>query len=549
MSDIWEEINKKRRKQEEYLAQKLASSLGVPYFSFQIIKPHPSALELLPKELAEKSKTIPFKLEGKKIILTTVDPYNDDFKSVVKDFENKGYKVVWGIISNSSFLEGLDEYQIIKLRKLKIERSLEINPEILKKFEEEITRKEMLQNFCQELLKDNPFFILDVIIAGALKFEASDIHFEPYEKEIKIRYRLDGILYDVLSIPIDIYDMIKNRLKIISGMLLNVTDKPQDGRFSVNYKGENIDFRVSLVPSIYNESFVIRILIFSKIIRGLEDLGLRKDDYKILLNVIFQPNGLILNTGPTGSGKTTTLYAILLKIKKPDIKIITIENPVEYKIEGITQVEIDERKKITFSDALKSFLRHDPDVILVGEIRDPETAKTAIQASLTGHLVLSTLHTNDSLGAIPRLISLKVDPKLIPSALRLIIAQRLVRKICPYCKEIYEPDEETKNKIKNELKEIPQRVDVSKINFQKITLAKGKGCSFCFNTGYKGRIGIFELLLVDERLEEIIYKNPSESEIKELVKDNFVSLRQDGLLKALTHLTTLEEVERITGIF
>jgi type II secretory ATPase GspE/PulE/Tfp pilus assembly ATPase PilB-like protein len=388
---------------------------------------------------------------------------------------------------------------------------------------------------------------LDTIIAGGLKFDASDIHFEPYEDKVIVRYRLDGLLYDVISLDKENYEIIKNRIKIISGMMLNITDKPQDGSFSVNFEKNKIDFRVSSLPTGYGEAFVIRILNFSKITKSLEDLGLREDDYEILNKIIFLPNGMILNTGPTGSGKTTTLYSILMKLKRPEVKIITIENPIEYRIEGITQVEIDEKKNLTFASALKAFLRHDPDVILVGEIRDKETANTAIQASLTGHLVLSTLHTNSSLGAIPRLISLEVDPKLIPSALRLVIAQRLVRKICENCKEEYEPDEKTKEKIKKELQNLPSRVNKD-FDLDNFKLAKGLGCNLCFNTGYKGRIGIFELFVLEEKLQPLILKNPTEEEIYLEIKDNFVSMKQDGLIKALRKVTTLEEVERVTGI-
>jgi type II secretory ATPase GspE/PulE/Tfp pilus assembly ATPase PilB-like protein len=329
--------------------------------------------------------------------------------------------------------------------------------------------------------------------------------------------------------------------------MLNITDKPQDGSFSVNFEKNKIDFRVSSLPTGYGEAFVIRILNFSKITKSLEDLELREDDYEILNKIIFLPNGMILNTGPTGSGKTTTLYSILMKLKRPEVKIITIENPIEYRIEGITQVEIDEKKNLTFASALKAFLRHDPDVILVGEIRDKETANTAIQASLTGHLVLSTLHTNSSLGAIPRLISLEVDPKLIPSALRLVIAQRLVRKICENCKEEYDPDEKTKEKIKKELQNLPSRVNKD-FDLDNFKLAKGLGCNACFNTGYKGRIGIFELFVLEEKLQPLILKNPTEEEIYLEIKDNFVSMKQDGLIKALRKVTTLEEVERVTGI-
>ncbi len=543
----WEEIKRKKREQEEYLAQVLASKLGVPYFNLSLLKPKPTALEIISKEEAEKFKLIPLEDDGRKIIIGIVDPLLPGLKDFIETLKQKRKEVIWGIISNSSFFEALDEYSLIRLKRLKISKSLDLNQEVIEKVNREITRKELLQNFCQELLKENPFFVLDTIIAGGLKFDASDIHFEPYEDKIVVRYRLDGLLYDVIYLDKEIYDVIKNRIKIISGMMLNITDKPQDGSFFVNFEKNRIDFRVSSLPTGYGEAFVIRILNFSKITKTLEDLGLREDDYEILNKIILLPNGMILNTGPTGSGKTTTLYSILMKLKRPEVKILTIENPIEYRIEGITQVEIDERKNLTFASALKAFLRHDPDVILVGEIRDKETANTAIQASLTGHLVLSTLHTNSSLGAIPRLISLEVDPKLIPSALRLVIAQRLVRKICENCKEEYNPDEKTKEKIKKELQNLPQRVkrDFDLENFK---LAKGLGCHLCFNTGYKGRIGIFELFILEEKLQPLILKNPTEEEIYLEIKDNFVSMKQDGLIKALKKITTLEEIERVTGV-
>ncbi|MFZ8806218.1 MAG: GspE/PulE family protein [Minisyncoccia bacterium] len=543
----WEEIKRKKREQEEYLAQVLASRLGVPYFNLYLLKPKPAALETISKEEAEKFKLIPIEDDGRKIIIGIVDPLLPGLKDFIENLKQKRKEVVWGIISNSSFLEALDEYSLIRLKKLKISKSLDLSQEVIEKVNREITRKELLQNFCQELLKENPFFMLDTVIAGGLKFDASDIHFEPYEDKVIVRYRLDGLLYDVISLDKENYEIIKNRIKIISGMMLNITDKPQDGSFSVNFEKNKIDFRVSSLPTGYGEAFVIRILNFSKITKSLEDLGLREDDYEILNKIIFLPNGMILNTGPTGSGKTTTLYSILMKLKRPEVKIITIENPIEYRIEGITQVEIDEKKNLTFASALKAFLRHDPDVILVGEIRDKETANTAIQASLTGHLVLSTLHTNSSLGAIPRLISLEVDPKLIPSALRLVIAQRLVRKICENCKEEYDPDEKTKEKIKKELQNLPNRVNKD-FDLDNFKLAKGLGCNLCFNTGYKGRIGIFELFVLEEKLQPLILKNPTEEEIYLEIKDNFVSMKQDGLIKALKKVTTLEEVERVTGI-
>lgn len=544
MADL-EEFSEYRLDAEK-IAEELAKTLKVPYFDLRVIKPEVDALKYVSQELAEKTKALPLKKERDNLFLAVVDPYNPEFLKLKESLEKQGLKINFGIISPLSFELGKEEYKFLTQKRISYLKVFEINKEALEEVKAKVKRKEELQNLVQKLFDETPFLVLDYLIAGALKFNASDIHFEPYEDKITIRYRLDGLLYDIYFLPKNIYELLKNRIKVLSGLMINIHDKPQDGSFSLVFDNQNIDIRTSVIPSFHDEAIVLRILNFSQIKIQLEELGLRQDDLEILNHYIFQSNGLILNTGPTGSGKTTTLYAILLKIKKPEFKIITIENPIEYKIEDISQTQIDEARGFTFAVALRSILRHDPDVILVGEIRDKETAETAIQASLTGHLVLSTLHTNDSLGAIPRLISLGVDQKLIPPALRLVIAQRLVRKVCPSCFEEYKPDENLKTKIKEKFKNLPLRV---KLNFDldNLTLVKGKGCSECFETGYKGRIGIFEFLEITKDLEELIYQKPSEFEIFKKVENNFVSLQQDALLKALNKITTLEEVERVTG--
>jgi type II secretory ATPase GspE/PulE/Tfp pilus assembly ATPase PilB-like protein len=545
----------KFKSDSEKVAEELAKTLGLPYFNLQFVKPDVDALKYISKNLAEQAKVIPIQKKGNILILGVVNPYHESLEEIKKYLAQQGFEIKIGIISPDSFEEGLKEYRYVK-EKISYIGGFDVNPEIIMTVQEKIHKKEDVESFFNEVIKKDPFLILDYLLAAAIKFNTSDIHFEPYEDRVVIRYRIDGILYDIFSFSKKIYSLLKNRIKILSGMMINVKDKPQDGRFSITIKNqnlpegkENIDFRVSVVPAGDDEAIVLRILIFSSIAnKKLEDLGLRQDDLKILKEMIHLPNGLILNTGPTGSGKTTTLYTILMAIKKPELKILTVENPIEYKIEGISQTQIDEARGFTFAAALRAFLRHDPDVILVGEIRDKETAQIAIQASLTGHLVLSTLHTNDSLGAIPRLISLEVDPKLIPPALRLVIAQRLVRKICPNCFLEYKPDEELKRRIQEKLKNLPSRVDLSDINLQEFTLLKAQGCSQCFGTGYKGRIAIVEFLRINKKLEALIHKNPSDLEILEAVKDDFVSLQQDALIKALRKITTIEEVERVTGL-
>jgi len=536
------------RLDSERIAQELAKTLNIPYFNLQFIKPEIDALKYLPKNLAEKAKVLPIKKERNILTLGVVDPYNQELENIKQSLAQQGLEIKIGIISPKSLEIGLEEYKFLKEKKVTYIGTFEVNQQVFTELKEKIQKRQEIENLLKDLIKTDPFLILDYLLAGAIKFNATDIHFEPYENKVLVRYRLDGILYDIFTFPKNIYPLLKNRIKILAGLMINIKDKPQDGRFSIVVDGQNIDIRASVIPVGDDEAIVLRILIFELIVKNLEDLGLREDDLETLEKTIHLPNGLILNTGPTGSGKTTTLYAILMRIKKPELKILTIEDPIEYKIEGISQSQVEEEKGFTFAVALRAFLRHDPDVMLVGEIRDKETAQIAIQASLTGHLVLSTLHTNDSLGAIPRLISLDVDPKLIPSALRLVIAQRLIRKVCPYCFQEYKPDEELKKKIQEKLKNLPPRVNLSDVNLEDFNLVKSQGCSRCFDTGYKGMIGVFEFLKVTKELEELIYKNPPETEIFKAVKKDFVSLQQDALIKALRKITTIEEVERVTGL-
>lgn len=531
----------------EKIAQELAKTLNMPYFNLQLVKPESSALKLVAKETSEKLEILPIRRDHNKLTLGVVNPFNEELLTFQESLKQKGFDLDIGIISPTSLKLGLEEYRFLAEQKVSYLKTFDINQDVLVQIGEEIKNRDELQLRTKKALEQDPFIVLDYILAGAIKFNASDIHFEPEEGRILVRYRIDGILYDVLDFSVNIYDLIKNRIKVLSNLMINIKGKPQDGRFSINVNEQKYDIRVSFLPSAIDEAIVLRILRFEQIKKSLKDLGLRDDDYEILNFMIHQPNGLILNTGPTGSGKTTTLYAILMTIKSPELKIITIENPIEYKIEGISQSQTDETRGFTFALALKSFLRHDPDVILVGEIRDKETAEIAIQASLTGHLVLSTLHTNNSLGAIPRLISLGVESKLIPSALRLVIAQRLVRKVCPECSEEYQPSEDLRIKIKNLLKNLPARVNLKNIDLNNFSLKRSKGCNKCFGTGYQGRIGIYELLRVTKDLEDLIYRNPSETEILRAIIGDFVNLQQDGVIKALLGLTTIEEVERITG--
>jgi len=422
--------------------------------------------------------------------------------------------------------------------------------EIFQKKIEDIQDTGDLKKDINKNLKSPTTKLLDIILGGAIQLKASDIHFEPQTKETKIRMRIDGFLQDIILIDAQIYQNILSRLKLVSGIKLNIRHKPQPGRFTVTIKNkeerEPIEIRSSTLPTNQGESIVLRLLDPQSLI-GLDSLGLRDGLSQIFEREIKRPNGMILLTGPTGSGKTTTLYAFLKEIQKPGIKIITIEDPPEYQLEGITQTRVDRSRGYTFASGLKSIMRQDPDVILIGEIRDSETSKAAIQAALTGHLVFSTLHTNDAPGTIARLSSLQAKVINIGPAINLVVAQRLVRKLCPKCKKERKITLEELKEIKRELKEIPKSVKIPKLSTE-TKIFQPKGCKFCNGTGYRGRTGVFESLPIDDEIEEFILNNPSVATLrKRAIEKGMVTLKQDGLIKILKGVTSIEELERVAG--
>ncbi|PIQ98639.1 MAG: hypothetical protein COV64_00120 [Candidatus Nealsonbacteria bacterium CG11_big_fil_rev_8_21_14_0_20_39_9] len=388
--------------------------------------------------------------------------------------------------------------------------------------------------------------VLENILAGAISLDASDIHFEPKEEKIKIRIRIDGVLQDLIFFEEKLYETILSRVKLLSGLKFNITDQPQDGRFSVVIDATPVEIRTSTLPAEYGESIVLRILNPKNLI-DMEVLGLRRDLFSLFQKEIKKPNGMIIVTGPTGSGKTTTLYAFLRKIHRPEIKIITIEDPIEYHLKEAAQTQVDPKRGYDFASGLKSIMRQDPDVILVGEIRDLETAKIAVQAALTGHLVLTTLHTNDAAGTIARLVNLGAKPTDIGPAINMAVAQRLVRKVCGQCSKMEKANPQESKKIKAGLKGISKEAAAPKLGTA-LKIPRTKGCKNCNYTGYRGRIGIFEAFLVDDKMEEFILNNPSTAALKkEAVKRGMVTMYQDGLIKVLGGATTLEEVERVAA--
>ncbi|OGI59633.1 hypothetical protein A3C60_00720 [Candidatus Nomurabacteria bacterium RIFCSPHIGHO2_02_FULL_37_45] len=433
---------------------------------------------------------------------------------------------------------------------------LDISGEVLRDTAKNIKYIQDIEKLVIEALEGNKIHkisrLLEVILAGAIAVKASDIHIEPEKERGRLRLRLDGVLQDISFFNFDVYKLLNSRIKLLSGMKLT-SQIAQDGRFNIMEGDKEINIRTSLIPGSYGESIVMRILDPKSIQVNFEELGIEPYLLEIVKNEIVKPNGLILVTGPTGSGKTTTLYAFLRKIYSTEINIITIEDPVEYHLPGITQTQINLAKGYTFPEGLRSALRQDPDVIMVGEIRDEKTAGIVTQSALTGQMVFSTLHTNNAAGVIPRLIDLGVNPKILVSALSLSMAQRLVRKLCNICKKEYAPtDQEIKTikSILNNMREEGKDLAKHNVNEEKPFKIFGTvGCEECNKTGYSGRIGIFEAIRTDETIEKIIPENPSEREIKKVARmQGILSMRQDGIVKILNGITSMEEVQSVVDL-
>ena len=532
------------RKKEEAQTKKMAKDLSLPYLNLNNYQPEANVVDLIPKKITQTGKIFAFKKEGKNVYVAISEiknPATIEALEQIKDQDNYTYIPV--VVSTSSMVYLLSIYDIFAPTK---------------RSDGDITISQAMQNAAKidnwkewtaKLKKVSTSKLFETILSGATYSEASDIHIEPSESSVHIRFRIDGILQNVVDLDITALKKLISRIKLLSNLKLNITASAQDGRFSIKTSKINYDIRVSILPTAWGESAVLRLLPQEGTIISLSKLGLVGNNLKIIESIIKQPNGLILNTGPTGSGKTTTLYSILDKINTPSNKVITIEDPIEYRLPNITQSQVEPDEGYTFANGLRSILRQDPDVVLVGEIRDKETASIAINASLTGHLVLSTLHTNDAAGAIPRLVDLGLKPQHFIESILAIIAQRLVRRLCPNCSQTYTPDEATVVKIKKELSTLPANIKVSTFPtiLKKPDLAKAANCSKCNSTGYKGRVGIFEILQTNPEIIKAAIAKATVGEIKKLaLKNGMVTLKQDGLLKVLEGITTLEEIERVT---
>ena len=535
--DFKRAIDDVNRKMQEDEARAKASALGVPYVDLYNFPIDLNVLALFSKEEAESLKAVPFFKDQADLRVGAVEPFSPELVKKLKVISAKN-KISVYLISAESFLRTLVLYN-------KILRPKPVQDEVVK-IEEKKDFQELLKNLAGESRQkaESASGFAEIIFGAALQSRASDIHLEPTQDFLKLRFRIDGVLHDVLHLNKDLNKVLVSRIKILSRLKLNVQDTSQDGRLTFYFLGTPIDVRISILPSVYGEEIVMRLLGTGEASLRLSELGFRKQDEALLRKTLTRPNGMLITTGPTGSGKTTTLYACLNELNEPGVKIITLEDPVEYKLEGIIQTPIDHRHNFDFAQGLRAILRQDPDIVMVGEIRDQETAETAMQAALTGHLVLSTLHTNDAAGAIPRLLNMGVKPFVAAPALSLVMAQRLVRKLCSKCKKEAKLSPQVMEKAVYILKQIQgsAKVDASK----GIQFFHAEGCEECGHLGYKGRLGIYELLEVTVKIQELIFKQTSMSDFKKAaVEQGMVSMVQDGLLKAMGGETDVEEVFRV----
>jgi type IV pilus assembly protein PilB len=546
-----EQLKLLRRHEEEDLAETLAAHNGLPYLDLSVHPINIDSLRLIKESDARDAEIAVFNSTDKEIQVGVLSPKSEKTRLIIEDLKQKGYNPAVFMVSHQSLKKVWDRYKDLSYSFETKSGALDISNDEILEMTKKVTALGDIKKMIEEVLSLKKAYrisrILEIIIAGAISLKASDVHLEPEDASVRLRYRLDGVLTDVLHIDSETYQLLTSRLKLISELKLNVKEKAQDGRFSIKLGSVEIEVRTSMLPGPYGESAVLRILNPDAIAGELEVLGIHPKLLEILRKEIKRPNGMILTTGPTGSGKTTTLYAFLKKIYNPEIKVITIENPIEYHLAGIVQTQTEPDKGYTFAEGLRSALRQDPDVIMVGEIRDSETAEVAVNAALTGHLVLSTLHTNNAAGSFPRLLDLGINSKVMSSALNVTIAQRLLRTLCDKCKKEKPLEGKDKELVERVLADISDPSYLEGIQREKVW--ESVGCPQCNNLGFKGRIGVYEAILVDGAIEKAVIQNPSERDIREAAKEQkLLTLVQDGVLKALKGVTTLEELERVVDV-
>ena len=529
---------------EEFLFGLKSKNLNIPLRRVEEGGVPLKVLEQIPEESARYYQIIPLARKDKVLEVGMVYPEDLAAKEALKFLARHGkfdYKVF--LITKSNFENLLKEYKTLRREVGKALEEFEVEPERIEKWPKTVAEFE-------KMAEEKPISkVVDVVLRHAVEGESSDIHIEPQREKARVRFRVDGVLHSSISLPLGVLPSVVARIKILSNLRIDETRIPQDGRFSKEISGKAIDFRVSTFPTSLGEKVAIRILDPKEGLKEFGELGLERRNFEVVQEAVKRPLGIILATGPTGCGKTTTLYAILNLLNKEGVNIVTLEDPVEYFIEGINQSQVRPEIGYDFASGLRQIVRQDPDIIMVGEIRDEETADLATHAALTGHLVLSTLHTSNAPGAIPRLIDLGVRTFLIPPTLSIVIAQRLVRRICPHCKKRISAKGKVRSLILKEVESLPQRMKKEFIKKIKVPyIYRAEGCKKCNFKGFLGRIGIFEVLKMTDSLAEIISKEPSELKIrKEAENQGMITMRQDGILKALEGITSIEEVIRVIG--
>ena len=524
---------------DQELAEARADYLRVPFVDLDKIGFSPEALAFVPESVAERYGLIPYEIDSKNKSLSVAMVNPVDLETVEFLEKKTGYRIRTAM--------GLKK-QIEAAIKEKYEREKNITSEVTKALNENKDEEKEIIARKEKVTAEAPVAkIVTTILEYALKSRASDVHIEPQEDNIRIRYRIDGILQEKYILPRNVHDAVVSRIKILSNLKIDEKRVPQDGRFFFSADGNDVDLRVSTVPTTYGEKVVMRLLKKSIKVPTLPDLGLRGRALKNLMDAIARPHGIIIVCGPTGSGKTTTLYSVLDIVAKSTVNVMTIEDPVEYQIKGVNQVQVNNQAGLTFASALRSFLRQDPNIIMVGEIRDQETAELAINASLTGHLVFSTLHTNDASGVPPRMVDMGVEPFLLVSSLNCVVGQRVLRKLCNTCKEFIPIPPEIEADMKEVLGPVYDSVaEKWKQEGKAITIGKTKGCDECNNTGYLGRIAIYEVMPISEKLSKLVVEKAPASALQRLaMEEGMLTMKQDGYVKVLEGTTSIEEVLRV----
>lgn len=547
--------------EEEEFIKNQSDKYNLPYIDLRGLAPDPDALKNIVETDAKSAFLAPFKQTGNKLYVSMFNPEQKQAQEILKNLETHGFSIFRFMASHASLEHIWSRYADLTKTEVIDSGKLDLNSDILKKLLEKIQTVDQLKIVLLQVASTKDNFrisrIIELIIAGALHFKVSDIHIEPEKEKVRFRYRIDGVLQDICFVDFETYKFINSRMKLLAGLRLSTTQNAQDGRFTIHDAGIEIEVRVSLIPGNYGESYVMRLLDPRNIMADIESLGMTPQLYEIVNRCVEKPNGIILTTGPTGSGKTTTLYAFVNKLYTPEIKILTIEDPVEYHVEGIIQTQVEEEKGYTFLSGLRAAMRQDPDIIMIGEIRDQDTAKVAINAALTGHLVFSTLHTNNAAGTIPRLLDLGANPGVLASALSLSLAQRLIRKLCSTCKTEIITDEKWSKQITNILGlMISQNKEESLGEIKpaatyKIFTNNPQGCEKCHG-GYKGRMGVFEAIQMTREIADALSEknNINERMIKDLaISQRIPTLREDAIIKVLKGETSLTEVQQVVDLY